>query len=285
MSCPTSRCLSTPEPALNAPGSPLQQVSVGLDQKPARRPSRARRGRRAATSRRAAGWRRPRPPRCPRPRVQFSTALAAPRCIRRRPGREGGGPSSHSPPASVDLPPPSRFRAEKGCWLPACRRLGIPNAPGSTLVASCRCSVCSRCCSQLSKAPCTGGRRRPSGAFAAAALLLTAFVAWELRSSHPMLDPRFFRIPASPARGRPLSRSSSSWRHVTMVQRRSPSSGWSACLWPSFLNGVPAIVPGAIGYGVALPVVSCSSERGSASRSALSSRPITRSLVSGKRCP
>jgi hypothetical protein len=49
-------------------------------------------------------------------------------------------------------------------------------------------------------APCTGGRAPVSGAFAAAALLLTAFVAWELRSSHPMLDPRFVRIPAWPAR-------------------------------------------------------------------------------------
>jgi hypothetical protein len=35
-----------------------------------------------------------------------------------------------------------------------------------------------------------------SGAFAAAALLATALVAWELRWSHPMLDPRFVRIPA-----------------------------------------------------------------------------------------
>ena len=34
------------------------------------------------------------------------------------------------------------------------------------------------------------------GAFVAAALLLAAFVGWELLSSHPMLDPRFFRIPA-----------------------------------------------------------------------------------------
>ena len=78
-------------------------------------------------------------------------------------------------------------------------RADVPGSrthPAPPLVASCRCSVCSRCCSQLSRAPCTGGRAPVSGAFAAAALLRTAFVAWALRSSHPMLDPRFIRIPA-----------------------------------------------------------------------------------------
>jgi hypothetical protein len=74
-------------------------------------------------------------------------------------------------------------------------------------------------------------------------------------------------------------------REPTVLQRRSLSSGWSACLWPSLVYSVPAIVPGAIGYGLVLPVVGCSSGRGSASRSARSSRPMTRSLVSGKRCP
>lgn len=33
-------------------------------------------------------------------------------------------------------------------------------------------------------------------AYLAAALLLAAFVWWELRSTHPMLDPRLFRGPA-----------------------------------------------------------------------------------------
>jgi len=33
------------------------------------------------------------------------------------------------------------------------------------------------------------------GAFAVAVLFLTGFVRWELRREHPMLDPRFFRVP------------------------------------------------------------------------------------------
>jgi hypothetical protein len=99
-------------------------------------------------------------------------------------------------PTSVDLPPPSRSGAEKAAGSLRADIPGSRTHRAPPLVASCMCSVCSRCCSQLSKGPCTGGRAPVSGAFAAAALLLTALVAWELRSSHPMLDPRFFRIPA-----------------------------------------------------------------------------------------
>ena len=101
-----------------------------------------------------------------------------------------------TPSTSVDLPAPSRSGAEKAAGSLRADVPGSRTHRAPPLVASCRCSVCSRCCSQLSRAPCTGGRAPVSGAFAAAALLLTAFVAWELRSSHPMLDPRFVRIPA-----------------------------------------------------------------------------------------
>ena len=92
-------------------------------------------------------------------------------------------------PTSVDLRAPSRSGAEKAAGSLRADVPGSRTHPAPPLVASCRCSVCSRCCSQLSRTPCTGGGAPLSGAFAAAALLLTAFVAWELRSSHPMLDP------------------------------------------------------------------------------------------------
>jgi hypothetical protein len=195
VSCPTSRCLSTPEPALNAPGLArssrcrwasirilhAERVGHAVDYGPRR-------------SRRAAGGRCPRPPRCPRPRLQFSHLLLL------RLDISDVGPVERvavrartTPPTSVDLPPPSRSVAEKAA-ASACRRPGIPNAPGSTPRR--QLLVCSRCCSQPSRTPCTGGRAPVSGAFAAAALLGTAFMAWELRWSHPMLDPRFVRIPA-----------------------------------------------------------------------------------------
>jgi hypothetical protein len=65
-------------------------------------------------------------------------------------------------------------------------RADVPGSrthPAPPLVASCRRSVCSRCCSQLSRAPRTGGRAPVSGAFAAAALLATAYP----RSTRPCL--------------------------------------------------------------------------------------------------
>ena len=50
----------------------------------------------------------------------------------------------------------------------------------------------------------------------------TAFAAWELRWSHPCSTRASTGYRPS-GTGRPLSRSSSLWRHVTMVQRRSRS--------------------------------------------------------------
>jgi hypothetical protein len=195
-----------------------------------------------------------------------------------------------TPPTSVDLPPPSRSGAEKDAGSLRADVPGSRTHPAPPVVASYRCSVCSRCCWQLSKAPCTGGRAPASGAFAAAALLQTAFVPWQLRSSHPMLDPRFFRIPASRHGVGHYHRSSSSWRHVTMVQRRSGSLSLPRTSFWLYLVRRAGYVPGrsrrtpvvvsALSLLAVVPV-----GWGSAARSAWSSRPMTRSLVSGNRWP
>lgn len=168
-------------------------------------------------------------------------------------------------------------------------RADVPGSrthPAPPLVASCRRSVCSRCCSQLSRAPCTGGRAPVSGAFAAAALLATAFVAWELRWSHPCSTRASSGYRRS-GTGRPLSRSSSLWRHVTMVQRRSGSLSLPPRPFWLRLVGRAGYVPGRIclapglGFGLSMLVVGW----GSAARRAWSRRLMTRSLVSGNRWP
>jgi hypothetical protein len=73
---------------------------------------------------------------------------------------------------------------------------GIPNAPGSTPRRQVSVFGLFSLLFATIEAPCIGGRAPVPGAFAAAAVLQTAFVAWELRPSHPMLDPRFVRMPA-----------------------------------------------------------------------------------------
>jgi hypothetical protein len=196
-------------------------------------------------------------------------ALAAPRCLRRRPGREGGGRSG-AEKAAGSLRAGSRH-PERTRFHPSSPGVGV--RPVLVAVRNYRSPVHWW----------TGARTRRVRRGGSAANGVRGMGAAPVP---PHARPALRPDAGVPARGRPASRLSSSWRHVTMVQRRSLSSGWSACLWPSFLNGVPAIVPGAFGYGLALPVVACSSgSRGSASRSARSSRPMTRSLVSGKRCP
>jgi hypothetical protein len=196
---------------------------VGLDQKPARRTSRARRGLRAATvstcRRRAASS---------AAAVSSSSAavLICSCCasIYQTSARSRGWRSELALHRGRQLICPLRAGpGRRSCWLSACRRPGIPNAPGSTPRRQLSVFGLFSLLFATIEGSCTGGRAPVSGAFAAAALLLTAFVPWELRSSHPMLDPRFFRIPASRHEVGHYHRSSSSWRHVTMVQRRSRS--------------------------------------------------------------
>ena len=72
---------------------------------------------------------------------------------------------------------------------------------------------------------------------------------------------------------------------LTFLQRRSPSGAWSACSSRLAVHGRAGDRAGAVGHVLASPVVAALSARASALRSARSSRPTTRSLVSGKRCP
>ena len=95
-----------------------------------------------------------------------------------------------------------RERADRGRRagrrpLPRARRRAAPKRCRSTGSARrCPSSGWSRWCGAIIEAPTDGWTSAPIlGAFAIAVLALTAFVAWERRVEHPMLDVRFFRNP------------------------------------------------------------------------------------------
>ena len=74
-----------------------------------------------------------------------------------------------------------------------------PQRPGSIRRrASCRSSVSPRCSTPSSRRPPRAGGDQHHRGFVAGAVLLVAFVLWELHTDHPMLDVHFFQNPASP---------------------------------------------------------------------------------------
>jgi hypothetical protein len=197
MSCPTSRCLSRPEPALNAPGVArssrcrwASMTSLHAEWVESRRGLRAAAvstcRRRAASSTSAVS--------------SSSAAVLSCSCcasMYQTSARSTGWRFELALHRRRQLICPSEpVRGGERCWLSACRRPGIPNAPGST-------------------------RRRQLSVFGLFSLLLATIegpVHWwtgarirrvrrggtaakgvrgmEAALVPPMLDPRFVRIPA-----------------------------------------------------------------------------------------
>ena len=189
-----------------------------------------------------------------------------------------------TPSTSVDLPALRRSGAEKAAGSLRADVPGSRTHPAPPLVASCRCSVCSRCCSQPSRAPCTGGRAPASGAFAAAALLLRR--SWHGSCARP--------TPCSTRASSGYLRSRTGSATITIIffvaTRDDGPAQVTVMSQDDLFTALPrqrhaALVPGTLGHVLAVPFDCRSSGWGSAARSALSSRPMTRSLVSGKRCP